>query len=382
MKKQAPEPILNRMPLYRQVAATIREQYIQGRESGVRLPTERDFAQMLEVSMATVRAALDNLEDVGCIERRVGSGTFTLNAPRIEKRHVAVLLEADIARPDLSPYFLRTLQEVRQALLRQNIPSRPYLGYLCIGKEIGELTCRDFFDDLHENRISGVICIHARKHVSWMSQLSRRSIPVVGANRTADHLVDIDAPDLLHRVFSTLQSRGRKHLMFVCLNSEYLGRLETSAQQMALSYGIQVSLIRLPQAVDRNSLEDFKAAWKSTKERPDSLFLADDMQFHAIQSALDDLDPTHLDAEDCYVVGSDAVSLRITRPFTECKSSTRQRAIKLAEAMQILLSGQKVPRMVPIPVSFLTHHASKRDEISHLASSSQIIAHSQSSDQF
>jgi DNA-binding transcriptional MocR family regulator len=49
--------------------------------AGVRLPSERRFADELGVSRGTVIAAMDQLTNLGTIERRRGSGSYVLRAP-------------------------------------------------------------------------------------------------------------------------------------------------------------------------------------------------------------------------------------------------------------------------------------------------------------
>ena len=52
-----------------------------GIESGERIPTERELAQRLHVSRATIRRVLGELEAQGLIVRHVGRGTFLIAAP-------------------------------------------------------------------------------------------------------------------------------------------------------------------------------------------------------------------------------------------------------------------------------------------------------------
>ncbi len=68
--------------LYRQVADQIRA-YLDGEglAVGARLPTEREFAERLDVSRPTVREALIALEVEGRIRIRVGSGIYVADPP-------------------------------------------------------------------------------------------------------------------------------------------------------------------------------------------------------------------------------------------------------------------------------------------------------------
>lgn len=62
---------------YQQTADRIRALIeSHGYEPGVRLPAERELAELLKVSRPTVREALIALEVVGFIQIRMGSGVY------------------------------------------------------------------------------------------------------------------------------------------------------------------------------------------------------------------------------------------------------------------------------------------------------------------
>lgn len=69
--------------LYRQIADQIAELIRRGEyAAGSRLPSERDLAQQLGVSRASVREALIALEIDGLIDIRVGTGVFVMTRQR------------------------------------------------------------------------------------------------------------------------------------------------------------------------------------------------------------------------------------------------------------------------------------------------------------
>lgn len=72
------------VPLYFQIKNVIAEQIREGKlASGELLPSEHTLMQMFNVSRATIRQALSELEIEGLIERRQGVGTF-VKAKKIE----------------------------------------------------------------------------------------------------------------------------------------------------------------------------------------------------------------------------------------------------------------------------------------------------------
>ena len=67
---------------YEQVAATLEEQIRSGVLSpGDRLPSERDLAQTMGVSRATIREALGALQVAGLVETRQGAGSYVVDVP-------------------------------------------------------------------------------------------------------------------------------------------------------------------------------------------------------------------------------------------------------------------------------------------------------------
>jgi GntR family transcriptional regulator len=86
-------------PYYHQIGAIIREKIVNGElRSGDRIPTENELQQMFEVSRATVRQALQNLEQDGLISRQPGKGSFVQSSPEaVAEVKVTCLLEDLIA---------------------------------------------------------------------------------------------------------------------------------------------------------------------------------------------------------------------------------------------------------------------------------------------
>lgn len=97
-------------PVYRQIAAQIREQIAEGRlDAGDRLPPIRELARTLGVNRDTVALAYDALASEGALESGVGRGTF-VRSPRAAPRPLGApalalsplvegLLEFERARP-------------------------------------------------------------------------------------------------------------------------------------------------------------------------------------------------------------------------------------------------------------------------------------------
>ena len=72
------------------VSAALKQKILSGEfQYDERLPAERSIAEQFGCSRGTVRVAMERLEDLNLIERRIGSGTFV--------RHKAMASESEIA---------------------------------------------------------------------------------------------------------------------------------------------------------------------------------------------------------------------------------------------------------------------------------------------
>lgn len=95
-----------------------------GIQSGERIPTERELADRLDLSRATVRRVLNELESEGLIIRHVGRGTFLIDAPasdngRISPMDVLVvrrLLEPAVARLVVGAASSEDIAEIRRCV--------------------------------------------------------------------------------------------------------------------------------------------------------------------------------------------------------------------------------------------------------------------------
>ena len=88
-------------PLYIQVREYILNRIRMGDyKAGDRLPTEKELMEQLQVGRATVRAALNELEHEGQVEKRHGIGTFVKEPITTSRRSfMSALPGARRARP-------------------------------------------------------------------------------------------------------------------------------------------------------------------------------------------------------------------------------------------------------------------------------------------
>ncbi|CAM3934895.1 FadR/GntR family transcriptional regulator [Bordetella tumulicola] len=112
--------------LYRIIAGQIAGRIREGEFApGDRLPSERDLAEHLQVSRASVREALIALELEGYVDVRVGTGVFVTNTQAGERREIkGVPSIHDAGGNDMGPFDLletRLLLEPESASLAAQV---------------------------------------------------------------------------------------------------------------------------------------------------------------------------------------------------------------------------------------------------------------------
>ena len=114
-------PTTGALPVYLRIAELVSRQIDAGiLADGHRLPPEREMASTHGVSVGTLRKALARLTDMGCLERRQGSGNYI----RQTDRSAAIYTMFRLERPDGGGFPTAKLLSVRTLKPATNI--RPF----------------------------------------------------------------------------------------------------------------------------------------------------------------------------------------------------------------------------------------------------------------
>ena len=98
-------------PMYQQIKRDIEQQILSGEiKIGDKLMSETEMLEHYHVARMTVRAALTELVNNGCLAKERGRGTFCVALPRQEKKSIDVLL--DTGDNYFTPYFLSGISRV------------------------------------------------------------------------------------------------------------------------------------------------------------------------------------------------------------------------------------------------------------------------------
>ncbi|HWL53529.1 MAG TPA: GntR family transcriptional regulator [Chthoniobacteraceae bacterium] len=330
-------------PLYRQVADLIFRDYIDPNPAGTRLPSLREAEKALGVSSITIRTAYDELEKRGCLERRHGSGSYSLKAPA-DHKHVALLLENSITNKQLSPVYPELLQEVRLALLKRNISSRTYLGYLTRDITIGELTCREVLEDLRLRRINCLVPICATPHLSWYNEFEKHSVPIFWP--AGDVYCNVG------KVLEHFRDKGCRTVAIFGINDKNVTASIPQWKRTAGELGLHLedSSINLNANpwYEGNAADELRRFWEQTTEKPDGLLFADDLLFKDCQAIFAEADLPGISKTEIAVIGTDAVPLTSRVPALWYQVSVQSIVHSLVKAVEAYLQGKG---KIDIPLS-------------------------------
>ncbi|MCA0407202.1 MAG: FCD domain-containing protein [Proteobacteria bacterium] len=180
--------------LYRQVADQIRA-YLDSENLpvGARLPTEREFADRLNVSRPTVREALIALEVEGRIRIRVGSGIYVAEPPvsaapgehdgPFEVLRARTLIEAAVAQEAaaaITPEHIARLDALLERMAKVRHPSNEAIEidrdfHVAIAAVLGNAVIEQTVLDLFNRRMSpffGRLAAYFENQESWTEALA------------------------------------------------------------------------------------------------------------------------------------------------------------------------------------------------------------------
>jgi len=178
-------------PRYRQIFDTLRERISSGEyPPGHRLPTEAELMRLFEVSRTTVSRAMRDMELLGLITRRRGSGTYVCQPKESGERVDLALFVPWVDTGSGLPYV--------EGLIHQRIAdiashSRATLLLQCLAPGVGSLEERmiSAANRLIDSKVHGVLYYPAELPGDLM-QLNRKVVDLLVAAGVQVVLIDRD----------------------------------------------------------------------------------------------------------------------------------------------------------------------------------------------
>lgn len=285
---------LKRLSLSQQIIPILRGEIRTSLKAGDRLCTIAELARRFEVSFHTVREALSVLEQDGLIERHAGRGTFVCQDQR--DRHVAVLVEIDLADPHTSYYYRRAAGQTVELLRAAGLTARLYTGRASQTQARPlEITSTEFQAALERQVFSGVIAFAAPEHrfPQWFADLRRAGIPIVsGGGKIGEEVDAVVRPNLEGMIRSGVEyflAHGRRRIALMAWRSrwepvgrsteEMIDHFRAAMAQSGLKVDDRWVRDDLPPVAPGAGWEEFREIWMAGDahgEKPDGVLIADD----------------------------------------------------------------------------------------------------------
>lgn len=269
---------------YREIQEKIQEDIASGKyKPGQRLPSETELVRRYGASRMTVFRAMHELQALGVVIRRVGSGTFVSQASG--GSHVFGLLIPEFGQTEIFEAICKGMMEAPQAihhsLLWGNTASQENEK-----EEVAEQLCRQYIS----RKVSGVFFApveftsgrHEANH-RVVAALSKANIPVVLLDRCIERyplrsncdLVGIDNRRTAYLLTEHLIKVGARRIAFLSRpNSAPTVDARIAGYREALEGLSKQSSLGLVNLGDASDPKFVKAVLK--KDRPDTFICAND----------------------------------------------------------------------------------------------------------
>jgi len=306
---------------YREIFEKIQEDIRSGRYSpGQRLPSETELVRRYGASRMTVFRAMHELQALGIVVRRVGSGTYVSQKSNT-KSHVFGLLIPELGQTEIFEVICKGMMEAQEAnqhsLLWGNSASKENEK-----EEAAQQLCQHYISQ----KVSGVFFAPVefssgrfQANHKIVEALERAGIPVVLLDRCVEpyprrsryDLVGIDNRRTAYLATEHLIKAGAKRIVF-------LARPNSASTVDARIAGCREAL----QALSKNGVRDavrlgdpsdekfVKSVLK--KDRPDAFLCANDLTAGKLMHSLSELNRRVPD--DIRIVGIDDVKYAALLP--------------------------------------------------------------------
>ena len=299
---------------YKQILETIHEEILSGVYTpGQRLPSETELVKRFECSRMTVFRAMHELQTMGIVVRRVGSGSFVANRS-IPKGHVFGLLIPELGQTEIFEVICKGMMESKDAaqhsLLWGNSSSKENEK-----EEVAQQLCHHYI----AQKVSGVFFAPVefstgrfRANHRIVEALDKARIPVVLLDRCLEpyprrskyDLVGIDNRRTAYQATEFLIGAGASSVIFIARpNSASTVDARIAGFREAIE-ALGKSLVRHAVHIGDPADQKFlKAVLK--KDKPDAILCANDLTAGTLMQTLMSMGKRI--PEDIRIIGIDDV---------------------------------------------------------------------------
>ncbi|MEX0654390.1 MAG: GntR family transcriptional regulator [Phycisphaeraceae bacterium] len=367
---------MSETPKYRLILDHLREGIRTGRfQTGRRLPSEMELARKYGVSRPTAVRAMQELQSLGLVERRVGSGTYLRNSEAGSTQQSATfgLLVSGLGNTEILDPICSEITRAAEA--HRHIVVRGTPGDLSAGEDFSpeqaETLCRQYIDrhvdgvffaplELPENRVE----VNQRMAES----LTRAGIAVVLLDRdlldfpqrSDFDLVGIDNFAAGFDLADCLLESGRRHLRFFARPSY---PATTDLRMAGCREAMARRGLKVPRTWARFGDPAEPAAVKALLARPtpDGIICSNDLTAAVLMQTLGDLDvrvPT-----DLAVAGFDDVryATLLSVPLTTMRQPCQSLGtVAVRTMLERLAEPALPPRQISLPATLVVRRSTAR----------------------
>ncbi len=299
---------------YRDILEKVQEDIRSGRYNpGQRLPSETELVRRYGASRMTVFRAMHELQTMGLVTRRVGSGTFVAQTST-SKSHVFGLLIPELGQTEIFEVICKGMMEsreaVRHSLLWGNSASKETEK-----EQAAEQLCHHYISQ----KVSGVFFAPVefstgrfRANHRIVEALDKARIPIVLLDRCLEpyprrskyDLIGIDNRRTAYQATEHLIAAGAKRIAFIARpNSAATVDARIAGFREAIQALAKTSINRAENLGDASDQKFVKAVLK--KDRPDAFLCANDFTAGKLMHTLMSIGERI--PEDIRIVGIDDV---------------------------------------------------------------------------
>jgi DNA-binding LacI/PurR family transcriptional regulator len=338
----------NPVPLYRQVAESIREEILSGKlAKGDQLESHHELVRRHGVSLITIKRALSELAREGLLYSRAGKGTYVSGTPKNVEltRHRAIgLVLSDLK----SPFFSLIVQSVEDHASRHGFSLLLSSSSEQIDKE--ERQIRKF----RSMGVSGLIIAsmtHEGKAGRQLRELHASGFPFVMVSYLRDP--DISCVGTDHEAggyVATMHLIETGHSRIGCINGEpgnLVGDLRRAGYRRAMAdSGLPVNdaweyrLRRRGEWFDYSSGYEIGVRFAASGDRPHAMFVYNDLSALGFEQAV--LDAGLTVPDDVAIVGFDGIERGeyAPVPLTTIRQSTDAIGERAVAVLQARIEGE------------------------------------------
>jgi DNA-binding LacI/PurR family transcriptional regulator len=278
------------------------------RGPGAKLPTTQELCKLLSTSTKTIDAALRDLERSNVIYRRRGSGIFV--SPKLYQKHVRILFNSGhIARPGKSPFWGVLSALIVSEAQKRWVESRcDYTFELIEASRFHDPAVVDeLMTSYSEARVHGIMAIGMGEYTSRLP--FHPDMPLVTYGDAGHWQVKSVFDDAARVGVEALAARGCKKVAVwntvdgeegdECDGVPIMPRVEAVVRSCGLPFYRDLSELPRSFLISRPGVLDLSYqqqgylmalyAFTQAPERPDGLFIVDDMLAAGVLTALDKL---------------------------------------------------------------------------------------------